>query len=502
MIGCFKPKMRENWRSLLITTNPNVAYTHFLNKNGCFIDTRHIGDNTYYQVYDRYFSNREESEAPIYNQILELEAIEVHKLKTLLESKGGLVLDVSTDCLSCVFKTNESPFKLINDTYIDGYFHDAQQKTYKYRKEDKEGRLKVERLKMFIKTDYYYHQEKIFKIIPDSDDFKMLVDTIINSKESLNINAPAGCGKTYLTNMIQKELSNRCILYKSLAPTNKACRLINGETMHRFSAMANGKYIRETLKFYEYIFIDEVSMMSEMFYKFFIVLKRMCPKIKFIIAGDFDQLLPVKDRIEGCNYKDSMALHELCDGNRLELTKCRRSDATLFNMLRPQNINNIKRKDFKNKMTNRHISFTNKKRIEINKFKMDETIRNKKIKALELEKLYYDPNSQDVRLCAGMPVIARKNCKELHIYNNETFTIKEIKRKEDEIVVEDEGRERTVPIPEFTKIFNVAYCITVHKSQGQTFDEPYTIHEFNQFDERLKYVALSRATDINLINII
>ena len=72
MIGCFKPKMRENWRSLLITTNPNIAYTHFLNKNGCFIDTRHIGDHTYYQVYDRYFSNREESEAPIYNQILEL----------------------------------------------------------------------------------------------------------------------------------------------------------------------------------------------------------------------------------------------------------------------------------------------------------------------------------------------------------------------------------------------------------------------------------------------
>ena len=80
MIGCFKPKTRENWRSLLITTNPNTAFSHFLDKNGCFIDTRHIGDNTYYQVYNRYFSNREETEAPIYNQILEQEAIEVHKL--------------------------------------------------------------------------------------------------------------------------------------------------------------------------------------------------------------------------------------------------------------------------------------------------------------------------------------------------------------------------------------------------------------------------------------
>ena len=25
MIGCFKPKERENWRSLLITKNPNTA---------------------------------------------------------------------------------------------------------------------------------------------------------------------------------------------------------------------------------------------------------------------------------------------------------------------------------------------------------------------------------------------------------------------------------------------------------------------------------------------
>jgi ATP-dependent exoDNAse (exonuclease V) alpha subunit len=330
----------------------------------------------------------------------------------------------------------------------------------------------------------------------------MLVDTILGSKKSFHIDGRAGCGKTTLIKMLQKEMAKQGILYKSLAPTNKACRLINGETMHRFSSMATGSYIRDTLKFYKYIFIDEVSMMSEMFYKFFIVLKRMRPDIKFIIAGDFAQLLPVKDRIEDCNYKNSLALHELCDGNRLELIKCRRSDATLFNMLLPDNIRKIKKTDFKNKMTNRHIAFTNKKRMEINKIMMDQTIKNKKVKALELKALDYDPNSQDVRLCTGMPVIARKNSKLLHIFNNETFTIKAIKRTENEITVEDEGREHTVPIPEFTKIFNVAYCITVHKSQGATFDDAYTIHEFNQYDERLKYVALSRATDINLINII
>ena len=47
----------------------------------------------------------------------------------------------------------------------------------------------------------------------------------------------------------------------------------------------------------------------------------------------------------------------------------------------------------------------------------------------------------------------------------------------------------------FQEYFYVAYCITIHKSQGSTFNFPYTIHVFNRLDKRLKYVAI-RATDI------
>ena len=67
-------------------------------------------------------------------------------------------------------------------------------------------------------------------------------------------------------------------------------------------------------------------MMCEKFYKFLLMVKKMRPDIKHIIAGDFEQLLPVKDRVEKWDYKNSAALYELCDGNRLQLTKCRRSD--------------------------------------------------------------------------------------------------------------------------------------------------------------------------------
>ena len=118
-------------------------------------------------------------------------------------------------------------------------------------------------------------------------------------------------------------------------------------------------------------------------------------------------------------------------------------------MLLPENIKKIKKSDFKSKTTLKNISFTNKKRMEINKIKMDEEVRRKKIKPLELKALDYDPNSQDVRLCEGMPVIARRNNRDLNIYNNETFIIKEIRRTEDIIIVFDEDREQEIPIPEF-----------------------------------------------------
>ena len=42
------------------------------------------------------------TEKPIYDQILDLEAIVLHKLATLIESKGGQILDLNTDCASCI----------------------------------------------------------------------------------------------------------------------------------------------------------------------------------------------------------------------------------------------------------------------------------------------------------------------------------------------------------------------------------------------------------------
>jgi hypothetical protein len=61
-----------------------------------------INKTTYYQVYNKSNIVKEETEAPIYNQILDISHIEIHKLIQVIKSKKGVILDISTDCVSCV----------------------------------------------------------------------------------------------------------------------------------------------------------------------------------------------------------------------------------------------------------------------------------------------------------------------------------------------------------------------------------------------------------------
>jgi len=130
-------------------------------------------------------------------------------------------------------------------------------------------------------------------------------------------------------------------------------------------------------------------------------------------------------------------------------------------------------------------------------------IYTKTQKPLVVPRLKYDRNSQDVRLLTGMPIIARINNIMNEIYNNELFTAKSVDRINNSITITD-GSDKIVEIKTevFQISFYIAFCITVHKSQGSTFNHSYTVHEFDKFGKKLKYVALSRASCIDDINII
>jgi ATP-dependent exoDNAse (exonuclease V) alpha subunit len=119
---------------------------------------------------------------------------------------------------------------------------------------------------------------------------------------------------------------------------------------------------------------------------------------------------------------------------------------------------------------------------------------------LDIKKLQYDKNSQDITIMKGMPLICRINQKSIDIVNNEMFKV--IKVMPNEIVVKNEMKEIIIPLAKINQLFHLGFCITIHKSQGETFDRPYSIYEWNTLNKTLKYVALSRSSDIKYINIV
>src|SRR5690606_33774823 len=98
------------------------------------------------------------------------------------------------------------------------------------------------------------------------------------------------------------------------------------------------------------------------------------------------------------------------------------------------------------------------------------------------------------------------------IANADEFRVLKVGRKikigallEDETV--DDEKLIEVSVEDFPKLLQPAYCISVHRSQCATYRKPYTIYqtkkmrELGDLGKRLLYVALSRASDISLINI-
>ena len=89
---------------------------------------------------------------------------------------------------------------------------------------------------------------------------------------------------------------NKIKSYVCLAPTNLAALIIDGMTIHKFACLIKKYEVFMSMKF-KYIFVDEVSMLQEKFYKFLLMIKKVKPHVKFIISGDYSQLQPVADRI-------------------------------------------------------------------------------------------------------------------------------------------------------------------------------------------------------------
>jgi 5-methylcytosine-specific restriction enzyme A len=507
MIGGFKPNTQKkvNWRSVHVTESKIEALQYSLQYEGSFMSSFVSNNKLFFHVFAPSKTTNIETERPLYDQIVQQEAMELHRLKTLVESKGGIVTDINTDAITCTFPDDKFPFDLIDAKNINGYYWDELKTVPKYKLEPNAKRVKYPKLVHYMRFDNYTLHTEPWDITPDVTDnnFEPLINKILDSNESWLINGPPGAGKTTLINKIKEYLTNNNKVYKCLAPTNLAALLIDGTTVHKFACK-----LKKLTKFMEtqldYIFVDEVSMLHSNFYKILMIIKQL-KNCNIIVSGDFNQLDVIGD-LHKYDYKNSSILKELCDHNNINLQTCRRSNDKLFNLIQFDNINNLKPDDFKSDLkidNDINICWTNNTRKQINSKYMDAAYKKAKTSNyITLKKLEYDDNSQDVILVNKTPLIAKVNNGNLKLINNERYIIKKVDNKVKEIIIKNDRNEIKIKADEFQKLFRIGYAFTTHSAQGMSIDKPYTIHEFNRMDKKLKYVALSRATKYENINII
>ena len=124
-----------------------------------------------------------------------------------------------------------------------------------------------------------------------------------------------------------------------------------------------------------------------------------------------------------------------------------------------------------------------------------------------------DDYRQDIIIYEDLPVIAFKtkrikkddhddNCS---WFNNETFKVVNIDIKNKMITLHTIRPDGEVNLKLSTEMFNtyfvMNYCSTVHKSQGDTIDEPFNIYEYSLMSEKMRYTAITRATKIENIGV-
>ena len=292
----------------------------------------------------------------------------------------------------------------------------------------------------------------------------------------------------------------------SSAFTHKAKKhLTDGMTLHKmFGFDINGKRSHKTnFTKVDVVIVDEVSMMSTMFYDALISLKKTNPKIKFILCGDFNQLQPVGE--EHISFLNLRVIFDLCPNKLLlKINKRIKDNGQEFYEVMEKALNG---EEFKLPTTEKpldiNLCYTNKTRKIINR-KMMLKKRGDNFKTMvrnpEYIKLKTYGNSQTMYLYEGLPILCKggKNLDDLT--NGDLLTVESYDDKE-VIMKRSDDTIHTVKLNDlFIFTFFPAYCLTIHSAQGDTIDRPYAIYDMERFPSvNMTYTALSRSTKLSNI---
>ncbi len=415
---------------------------------------------------------------------------------------------------------------------------------------------------MKIFTDKTIPQDFLPEHLDINDEFKSAFDLMEYTKECLFITGKAGTGKSTLLKYFKANTGKKIIV---LAPTGVAAVNVGGQTIHSFFRLPPKIIHKDSIKplrdkklveNLDMVIIDEVSMvradiMDGIDYALRLnrgKMKTPFGGVQMVFFGDLFQLSPVVENEAKellaerypSPYFFSAKVFNDCNLRSVELsTIYRQKDSSFMELL-----NRVRNKEyteedldilnkrvhedaavFKKKDETVILTTTNSLANTINQDRLSrlpgKEITYKALASGKFEESAY-PTDTALRLKKGAQVILIKNDPAKQWVNGTLAKV--VALSEDSIVVNINGNRCDVPIARWQKIeysynededkiedevvgdfaqypLKLAWAITIHKSQGQTFDKVIIDLGYGAFTHGQLYVALSRCTELGGIRL-
>lgn len=393
-----------------------------------------------------------------------------------------------------------------------------------------------------------------------NDEFKAAFDLMENSTKHLFISGKAGTGKSTLLQYFKLNTKKKIAV---LAPTGVAAIKVHGQTIHsffklppRFIQKSHIRRLRneDLIRNLDAIIIDEASMLrADILDGVDYALRVNRDKLKLpfggvqvIIFGDLFQLPPVVDKsireVMKKTYKspfffDAKIINEI-SLTRVLLTKIYRQKDEKFishlNKIREKIFTDIDLEEINQRVDTTAkpglrgvltLMTTNNGAKNVNeqcllRIKDKEHLYNANINGDFKEDEY--PAEACLRLKKGAQVMLIKNdidkrwvngtlaeiadlspvCIKVQIRGN-VYEVQKVSWEKVEYVYnEKEKRIEEKPVASFEQYpLKLAWAVTIHKSQGQTFDKVMVDVEWGAFAHGQVYVALSRCTTLEGITL-